>query len=388
MTRTIAIGRQDFASLRQRHCFYVDKTKFLKEWWESECDVTLITRPRRFGKTLLLDTVKTFFSTEFAGQSHLFEGLMIWQDEAFRSLQGTIPVIALSFADCKSTTYETTRQLINEKLKNLFDDFDALLDHSLFSDRDAARFARVQKSMDKSTAQTAVQNLSRFLVRQHYAKPIILLDEYDTPLHEAHLHGFGDKLAAYLRGFFTATFKANPYLGRALITGITKLANQSIFSDMNNVATSKRYADCFGFTEQEVFAAMDEYGLTDKEGVKEWYGGFIFGRTKEIYNPWSITKYLANKELAPYWAQSSSNNILGDLIKKGGLGVQEQMARLLQGESITLSMDEQIDFSQLSTHSRAIWSLLMAAGYVKALRVDPATEEYTLTLTNQEVHFI
>ncbi|MBQ7456080.1 MAG: PD-(D/E)XK nuclease domain-containing protein [Desulfovibrio sp.] len=152
--------------------------------------------------------------------------------------------------------------------------------------------------------------------------------------------------------------------------------------------TSKRYADCFGFTEQEVFSAMDEYGLTDKEAVKQWYDGFIFGRTKEIYNPWSITKYLETKDLAPYWAQSGSNALLSDLIKNGGLGVQEEMARLLQGKSITLSMDEQIDFSLLSTHSRAIWSLLMAAGYVKALRVDPATEEYTLTLTNQEVHFI
>ena len=392
MPRTVTITKQRFEEFRRNDLFYIDKTRFIQKWWDAEEDVTLITRPRRFGKTLMLDTVKCFFSLHYAGQTDLFEGLAIWKDERFHKLQGTMPVIALSFADIKSTTYETTRQLINEKLEILFDDFDALLDHSLFSDRDAARFARVQKSMDESTAQTAVQNLSRFLVRQHYAKPLILLDEYDSPLEMAWLHGFWDELVAFMRGFFNATFKSNPYAGRCLMTGITRVSRESLFSDMNNLdvvsTTSDRYADCFGFTEDEVFLAMDEYGLTEKRKVKQWYDGFIFGKQSSMYNPWSIVNYLKNRKFADYWAKSSSHTLLGQLIGQSGEEIKQETAALLGGESIRVIVDEDIVFSHVYTVSGALWSLLMAAGYVKSLACNLETHEYTIALTNYEVFLI
>ncbi|MBQ7456081.1 MAG: AAA family ATPase [Desulfovibrio sp.] len=181
MARTLARGKEHFASLRQRHCFYVDKTKFLKEWWESESDVTLITRPRRFGKTLLLDTVKTFFSTEFAGQSHLFEGLLIWQDEAFRSLQGTIPVLSLSFADVKGKTYEDTIELIHARLIRLYKSFCKQLNMDALLETEKEQIASVRSGMSQATAQDALTCLCGYLVEQNFAKPIILLDEYDTP---------------------------------------------------------------------------------------------------------------------------------------------------------------------------------------------------------------
>ena len=263
MSRLAPIGKQNFSNLRENNYFYVDKTLFLKKWWSGGDDVTLITRPRRFGKTLMLDTVRTFFSLEFKDRSDLFEGLEIWKDEEFRNLQGTIPVISLSFADIKEDKPASCVKQIKSILDNLYDDFSFILDRNLFSEREKIQFDSVNISMDDTTAKTALRYLCRLLVRQGYGKPIILLDEYDSPLHEAWLNKYWDELVVFIRGLFNSTFKTNQYLGRGLITGITRVAKESIFSDMNNLKvvsiTNDLYSDAFGFTEQEVFTAMDEY---------------------------------------------------------------------------------------------------------------------------------
>ena len=392
MLRVVTIGKQNFSELRKKNCFYVDKTRFIQDWWDSQDDVTLITRPRRFGKTLMLDTVRTFFSPEFAGRSDLFEDLEIWKVDEFRKLQGKIPVIFLSFARFNNNNYAGIISRIKSSLASIYSSFSNLIDLNAIPNAERNIFTSVNDSMTDERAQDSIHYLCKFLTIQHKIKPIVLLDEYDTPLQEAWLNGYWDELASFMRGFFNATFKDNPWIERGLITGITRVSKESIFSDLNNLkvvtTTTNRYTDCFGFTEQEVFAAMDEYGLTEKPEVKKWYDGFTFGHQKEIYNPWSIICYLSDKTFAPYWADTSCNALVGELVALSGEDVKDQMFDLLKGESIITKLDEQIVFSQLYNYSDAIWSFLMASGYVKPLSYDKNTEEYEISLTNYEVHCI
>lgn len=392
MSRVIPTGEQSFITLRRNNYFYIDKTKFISNWWRSGDPVTLITRPRRFGKTLMLDTVKTFFSPEFAEQSEIFSGLEIFNNENFKKIQGTIPVIFISFADIKESSYEDTVSSIKELLSSIYRYFKRILDISLFSDWDKDLFASMNNDMSDQAVKRSIRNLAECLTYKFNNKPIILLDEYDSPLQEAWIKGYWDELVEFLRGFFNSTFKTNPYLERALITGITRVSKESIFSDMNNLevvtTTSERYADCFGFTESEVFAAMDEYSLTDKEKVKEWYDGFSFGSKKEIYNPWSIINYLQKKKFKAYWANNSSNAIINSLISKSDEYVKEKIKNLIQGKSVTTILDEEVVFSQLYNDSNAIWSFLMASGYVKPLYYNDETNEYEIAFTNYEVHFL
>ena len=392
MPRAITIGEQNFENLRKNNYFYIDKTKFIREWWLGGDRVTLITRPRRFGKTLMLDTIRSFFSPEFVGQNAIFEGLDIWNDEKSRNVQGKIPVIFLSFARINNDTYTETVSRIKTELSSIYGTFSHLIDVNSIPQAEKEIFTSVHKSMSDETAQDSLRYLCKFLAIQNKTKPIILLDEYDTPLQEAWLKGYWDELVSFMRGFFNATFKDNPWIDRGLITGITRVAKESIFSDMNNLrvvtTTSNHYADCFGFTEQEVFAAMDEYGLTDKTNVKKWYDGFNFGKQKEIYNPWSIIWYLSEKTFAPYWADTSSNALVSELVAVSDEEVKKQTFDLLKGKPITTKLDEQIIFSQLYEQKEAIWNFLMASGYVKPLSFDHSTEEYQITLTNYEVHRI
>ena len=392
MSRTVAKGYESFAELRQNSYFYVDKTRFIKDWWNGGDFVTLITRPRRFGKTLMLDTVKTFFSPEFAGRSDLFEGLEILKDEKFRKLQGSIPIIFLSFANIKGEDFFGTVRTIKFLIQKCYAQFRYLLDKDgLLLKSEREDFLAVNRDMLDADAKTAILSLSELIFRAEGKKPIILLDEYDTPLQEAWTHGYWDKLAAFMRGFFNSTFKSNPYLGRGLISGITRVSKESIFSDLNNLevitTTSNIYSDCFGFTEQEVIMAMDEYGLTEKEKVKEWYDGFIFGSEREIYNPWSIINYLSKKTFAPYWARTSENALVNQLIVQSDEDIKDDFSILLNGESITVKFDEEIIFSQLYNEKGAIWSFLMASGYVKPLS-HPEIDTYEISFTNYEVQYI
>ena len=388
MPRTIPIGRQNFSSLREEDSFYVDKTHFISEWWNSGDDVTLVTRPRRFGKTLMLDTVRTFFSPEFKDRPELFAGLSIERDEKLMALRGTVPVIFLSFANIKGRNYAETLESLKALVVGVYNDFRWLADDA-FSDTEKEQFSSVRLSMSDPAAQRAVQELSKYLCRHYGVKPIILLDEYDTPMHEAWLAGYWDEIVDFLRGFFNSTFKTNPYLGRGLMTGITRVSKESLFSDLNNLevvtSTSARYADCFGFTEAEVFAAMDEYGLADKAGVKEWYDGFIFGGKRDIYNPWSIIKYLRSGEFDTYWADTSSNSLVGNLLREADQTVKIQLEDLLKGGSLSAWLDEQIVFSQLNSKPGALWSLLIASGYLKVLSCDKSRKLYEFALTNHEV---
>lgn len=387
MARTVSIGAQDFETLITENCFYIDKTHFIKEWWENKDTVTLITRPRRFGKTLNLNMLERFFSIKYRDKGGIFENLHIWREEKYRKLQGTYPVIFLSFALVKEKDYQNARAKINELLVQIYEKNSFLKDSGILGEKELEYYNRISSDMNDSDATLALHQMSDFLSRYYGKKVIILLDEYDTPLQEAFIGGYWDKMASFIRGLFHAAFKTNPYLERAVMTGITRISKESLFSDLNNLKvitmTSNHYASCFGFTEQEVFTAMDEFGMTNKEEVKKWYDGFIIGNLKDIYNPWSIINLLDEGCLKPYWANTSSNNLVSRLIREGNRDIKMQFELLLAGKTIRSRVIEEMAFNQLSGSERAVWSLLLATGYLKIIAIHG--KEYELALTNYEV---
>lgn len=397
MKKVVGIGHQDFEIIRQENCFYVDKTLFIKEWWEKKDVVTLITRPRRFGKTLNLSMVEKFFSVRYKGREELFEGLKIWEDDTLRALQGEYPVISLSFANVKEQNYEMARRKICQLLSDLYSQHKFLLDEGFLDDKEEEFFQSVSVDMDDVAATMAIHHLCLYLSKYYGKRVIILLDEYDTPMQEAYVKGFWDELVSFTRGMFNAAFKTNPCMERAIMTGITRVSKESIFSDLNNLevvsTTSEKYADCFGFTEEEVFCALDEFGLSDrKQEVKDWYDGFTFGDRTDIYNPWSILNYLDKRQFAAYWANSSSNGLVGKLLQEGGKGAKQELEQLMRGETIKVEIDEQIIYDQLPIKKNAIWSLLLASGYLKVRETvfleETGKRKYGLALTNKEVRLM
>ncbi|MBO5302939.1 MAG: AAA family ATPase [Lachnospiraceae bacterium] len=398
MGRIVGIGIQSFEKIRKANCFYVDKTSFIKEWWESADDVTLIARPRRFGKTLNISMLEQFFSVDYADRGDLFEGLSIWEEEKYRNLQGTYPVISLSFARIKETNYISTREKINQILTNLYVKHIYLRDSDVLTDADKEFFDRILKvDIRDSDATSAIYQLCDYLSRYYGKNVIILLDEYDTPMQEAYVNGFWDEIVSFIRSLFNSTFKTNQYLARAVMTGITRVSKESIFSDLNNLkvitTTSDEYAAAFGFTEEEVFAALEECGLEkEKENVKKWYDGFVFGNYKDIYNPWSILNFLDTGKISTYWANTSSNSLVGKLIRQGSKEIKTTFETLLDNKTIHCPIDEQIVYNQLDYNENAIWSLLLASGYLKVLSKENEEEIdenscplYELGITNLEV---
>ena len=399
MARTVSIGNQDFEKMIQRNCFYVDKTGFIKEWWENEDEVTLITRPRRFGKTLNMSMLKCFFSNKYADRGELFEGLEIWEDEKYREIQGTYPVIFFSFAKIKQTTYKETIEKIKKIIFDLYQEYAFIGKWDGLTDKEKENFNNISYDMSDVIAQEAIVDLSNYLSRYYGKKVIILLDEYDTPMQEAYVNGYWEELVAFTRSLFNSTFKTNPYLERAIMTGITRVSKESIFSDLNNLEVvttlTPKYETAFGFTEEEVFKALDEQGLSGKKNdVKIWYDGFRFGSKNDIYNPWSIINYLDKKKIAMYWAESSSNGLINSLVQKGSSNIKMMVEKLINGSTINVVIDEQIVFSELDYSEDAIWSLMLASGYLKVISseelnlIRESDNEYELALTNREILFM
>ena len=403
MAGKIGIGNQDFEVVREKDYFYIDKTGFIREWWESGDAVTLLTRPRRFGKTLNMSMVEKFFSVNYADRGDLFKGLNIWEEKSsageykYRKLQGTYPVIFLSFADVKETTFEEARKKIFKIIQLVYNKFDFLLKSDVLNDNEKSDFQKVSAEMEDYMASLSLKMLSDYLCRYYGKKVIILLDEYDTPMQEAYVNGYWKELADFTRSLFNSTFKTNPYLERAIMTGITRVSKESIFSDLNNLevvtTTSKKYADSFGFTEEEVFAALEEYGMSDgKQQVKDWYDGFSFGERKDIYNPWSVIHFLDKRVAGAYWANSSANSLVEKLLREGNANIKKNFESLLHGGTLHMEIDEQIVYNQLLTKKNAVWSLLLASGYLKVVSSTfverTGRTDYELALTNKEVHIM
>lgn len=397
MARTVSIGSQDFEKIRVNGSFYVDKTDFIKKWWESADDVTLITRPRRFGKTLNMSMLEKFFSVSYKNRADLFQNLKIWDYENFRNLQGTYPLLSLSFARVKENSFAEARKSICMIIEEQYNKHDYLLAGNLLNENEKAFYQKISSDMSDSMAAASLRALSDFLGRYYEKKVIILLDEYDTPIQEAYVNGYWKELVTFARGLFNSTFKTNPYLERAIMTGITRVSKESIFSDLNNLevitTTSKKYADCFGFSEEEVFAALEEYDLSDQKNlVKDWYDGFSFGEKKDIYNPWSIINFLDKKEAGAYWANTSANSLVEKLLRESRPKVKQAFERLLAGDVLNLEIDEQIVYDQLFTKKNAIFSLLLASGYLKVVNRQFVNKTgriyYDLALTNREVQIM
>ena len=398
----VNIGVQRFDKLRKQGSFYIDKTDFIREWWENGSEVTLITRPRRFGKTLNMSMLECFFSRKYEDRADLFEGLSIFgQDsdqEKYRNLQGKFPVIFLTFANIKAARYSEMENKITEMIAGLYNANDYLLNGDCLNANEKEYYKSIKIGMPGDIAVGAVHQMACFMQRYYKENVIIILDEYDTPMQEAWLSGYWDKAVGYFSSFFNATFKTNPYLERGMITGITRVAKESIFTGMNNLdvitTTSDEYATAFGFTEKEVFDALDDMGLgNEKEEVKKWYDGFTFGNHTDIYNPWSISFFIKkNGKYENYWADTSSNGLVNSLMQTGVPGIKQTMEALLQGKSFETELDEKVVFDQLDGSISAVWSLLLATGYLKVLDLKYVGERkrkvYTLALTNMEAESI
>lgn len=374
MKKKVALGITMFEDIIGRDVFYVDKTHFIKDWYETADQVTLITRPRRFGKTLTLNMVETFFSIRYQNRSDLFDGLSISAEQRLMEMQGTLPVINLSLANVKQENYESMCRAMRIQLARLFQRHSYLLESDKLSTPEKDNFIGItaQKASDE-ICMDAVQFLSQCMYEHFGETVLILIDEYDTPMLEAYTEGYWDSAIKYIRRMFHAAFKDNPYLNRGLLTGITRITQESIFSDLNNLSvvttTTEQFEDCFGFTEREVFDAMERYGLSDQKNlVKYWYDGFQFGRMNDIYNPWSILNYLKTGKLDSYWMNTSGNALVGRLVREGSLKIKDEFEILLKGGTIQTEIDEAITYSELRGDSKTIWSWFLTTGYVKIVR--------------------
>ncbi|MGN1208956.1 MAG: AAA family ATPase, partial [Duodenibacillus sp.] len=388
MRKLISAGVANFEAIRSGDRFYIDKTQFIADWWHDGAQATLIARPRRFGKSLMLSAIEHFFSPNCRNQETLFADLDVWQDEELRALAGTIPVISLSFSGIKGNTAEMALEALVGVVFSALEQFRYLESSERLSPQMRARFAAFSFSTRGAELTFAIQNLCQAIWLHHGVRPIVLLDEYDTPLQEAWLQGYWDALIPMMREFMNLTFKSNNYLERAILTGITRVSKESIFSDLNNLTvvttTSPLYETSFGFTEAEVFQAMDDFGRRDREGVKFWYDGFTFGEQRDIYNPWSIASYLKYGTLRTYWANTSSNALVSSEVRRGNPRIKTDFEALLRGDCIEANIKEELSFRDLTGAANALWSLLLASGYL-AIDSPVADNRYRLRLTNYEV---
>lgn len=390
----ISIGNQDFASIIENNYFYVDKTVFISEWWNKGDVVTLITRPRRFGKSLNLSMVNYFFSNKYPDGKKWFKDLAIWGDDRFQKLQGAFPVIFLSFASVKEANYLGAVKSICDSISELYKQYREIANNEKILESDREYFNKIMEHCPENEAANSINRLCRLLYESYGQKVIVLLDEYDTPMQEAYLNGYWSELTVFIRSLFNSTFKTNRYLLRGLLSGITRISKESIFSDLNNIrvitTTSEEYADKFGFTEDEVESALDTYGIDNKDEVKRWYDGFRFGSVEEIYNPWSILFFLKEKRIATYWANTSSNELVSKLIREGDKSIKNDFEQLLTDVEIETELDEEIVYNNLKETNSGIWSLLLASGYLKTTKIIKDDDglfygKYRLKLTNLEV---
>ena len=391
----IPVGISDFAEIRRNGFYYIDKSGLIDDLLKTtSTKVTLITRPRRFGKTLGMSMLEYFFDVR-KDSKELFAGLEIMKNqEICQQWMNQYPTIFVSFRQVDGLNFDGAFGMLTVVLADLFNKHLYLQESPKATEFQKAAFAHIASGNASVKEAKSSLGLLTDMMRGYYGKKVIvLLDEYDTPMQEAYIHGYWERFTGFIRSFLNATFKTNACLERGIMTGITRVSKESIFSDLNNVnvvtTTSDDYRLSFGFTEEEVFASLAEYGLEEtKDEVKKWYDGFAFGGSKDIYNPWSITNYLDKKRFQAYWAATSGNTLVNRLIRTASADIKEKMEDLLNHKEIVVSFDEQIVFDQLDYSPSAIWSLLVASGYLKVEKVEYRgmlqKTWYHLTITNLE----
>ncbi len=395
MALKLPIGISDFKKLRDEGCTYIDKTLFIDELQKTRGEVILIPRPRRFGKTLNLSMLQYFFEKTEVDNSYLFKGTSIWELEKYRELQGSFPVIFISFKSCKDNSwdivYKTLVKVISKEFSRHLKEVEPV-----FTDIERRDYIEI---LDRSASYTQYTEsllfLSELLQRVHNKNVIVLIDEYDAPIHAAYTHGFYEPMVAFMRSLLTDVFKDNKVLKRGVLTGILRAAKEGIFSGLNNLRVftllDKKFQDKFGFTVQEVEYLLKEARLEKKgDAIKQWYNGYRSGSTL-IYNPWSLLECIDNKGLLdPYWANTSDNALVKRLIAQADDVVKSDLEELLKGSSIVKEIDGALIFPGIEQNNKALWSLLLFAGYLtfkSSVRKDGIVL-YTLILPNEEIKLL
>jgi len=397
MLKKLPIGVSDFKEVITENCYFVDKTFLIKELIDDGSKVVLIPRPRRFGKTLNLSMLKYFFDVNEEG--NLFENLAIWQDEEYRKYKGAYPVVFLTLKDTKADSYEDCLTKIKIALKNELKNHKELLDSNKLFEDDKKILSDMLKNEAESIEYESYLEVVMRCLYEHYGKKVILLiDEYDVPMQSGYSNGFYDKIIGFMRNFLSAGLKDNIHLQKGVMTGILRLSKEGIFSGLNNlqVATiiDTPYSRWFGLEDSEVKGILAYYKKEDKlEIVKRWYNGYMFGKTT-IYNPWSVLNYINSdkEEGHPFWINTASNDIVKDLIKRGGSSIKEDMELLMNGEEIVKEIDSSIVMTEIERSSNSVWNFLMFSGYLKPVEQvkNPGSNRifYSLKIPNTEVMYL
>ena len=370
--KSLPIGISDYVRAQSEY-YYVDKTLLIKEFLDRRPLVSLFTRPRRFGKTLNMDMLRVFFEISDEDTSRYFADKAIWNcGEEYRAYQGKYPVIFLTFKDVKFDTWEATIDKIRGLLQEEYGRHQELLDSDKLSQCEKIYFTKIlDSSANEVELTSALERLSKMLAAHYGKAPIIIIDEYDTPIQEGYSKDFYDEIIGFMRNFFSGAFKDNKNLSYGFLTGILRIAQESIFSGLNNLSVNtvmdEEYDSFFGFTSDEVKKMLEYYGMSKKESeLKDWYDGYLFG-SEEIYNPWSVINYISRGGIPQaYWVNTGKNEILEDLLKVATDDITERLYALLHGERIIARIDQNVVYSSLTEEPANIYSLLLVAGYLKA----------------------
>ena len=385
----IGIGESDFKGLRVRNNYYIDKTMYIKNIIDNESRVVLVTRPRRFGKTLNMSMLKYYFDCTKTDNQELFKDLKIMeQGEEYTSKLGYYPVIYITLKDVQDRNYESMLLDMKTAMLNMYKEHMYLLKSDEIFDFEKDRIMDILYCReDENVLKNSVRDLSEYLSR-YYNKPVILLvDEYDVPLQNAYVEGYYEEAVKFFKTFYGVTFKDNPYLEKTVLTGVSRVAKESIFSGANNfdvyTVLDNEFADDFGITEEEMDKVIEDFEIQDeKEEIKSWYDGYKIGEVEGIYNPWSILNYLNKKELMPYWINTSSNDLI-KLILKNSTTVKEKIERLLKGEAIEVKINLETVIVGIEENEDNIWGLLLGTGYLKVVETVDITEGiYKVKLPN------
>ena len=389
----IGIGESDFKMLRKKDYYFVDKSLFIKDIIDNSSKVALITRPRRFGKTLNMSMLKYYFDITQKDSKELFEGLKIMeQEEKYTSKLGYYPVIYITLKDVQDSNYENMILDMKTAILEMYQEHRYLLDSDKVYPEEKEKIIDILYGReDEVTLKNSVKELSKCIKRHYDKQCILLVDEYDVPLQNAYVKGFYKKAVEFFKTFYGTTFKDNRYLEKTVLTGVSRVAKESIFSGANNfdvytVLKDNEFEEDFGITNEEVEKALKDFGVEkDKEKVKQWYDGYTIGKTNGIYNPWSILQYLKNKELMPYWVNTSSNDLI-KLILKNSSTVKEKIERLLKDEAIEVTIDQETVIVGIEKNEDNIWGLLLGTGYLKVVEIVDLTENrYKVKIPNREI---
>lgn len=369
--KSLPIGISDYVRAQSEY-YYVDKTLLIKEFLDQKPLVSLFTRPRRFGKTLNMDMLRVFFEISDEDTSKYFADKAIWKcGEEYQSHQGKYPVIFLTFKDVKFDTWESTIDKIRGLLQEEYGRHQELLSSDKLSQYEKEYFAKIlDASANEVELTSALERLSKMLATHYGKAPIIIIDEYDTPIQEGYSKDFYDEIISFMRNFFSGAFKDNKNLSYGFLTGILRIAQESIFSGLNNLTVNsvmdEEYDSFFGFTSNEVKEMLEYYAMTEKESeLKEWYDGYLFGN-EEIYNPWSVINYISRGGIPQaYWVNTGNNEILEDVMRVATDDITERLYALLQGDRVVARIDQNVVYRSLAEDPANIYSLLLVAGYLK-----------------------